>query len=127
MSLISNQPKGINEVRVMHWEKTWTSQASTNDYVDLGTYWDKVGFNIVTMQVNNTGATNSIYYKILGSLDGVTYNIDVVSETSVIATDYNLINISSILGDTYIPYIKIQIKSVVAGSHSTVTAIGVCM
>jgi hypothetical protein len=127
MSLISNQPKGINEVRVMHWEKTWASQASTNAYVDLGTYWDKVGFNTVTMQVNNTGATNSIYYKILGSLDGVTYNIDVVSETSLIATDYNLINISSILGDTYIPYIKIQIKSVVAGSHSTVTAIGVCM
>lgn len=127
MSLISVQPRGINEVRLMHWEKTWASQASTNAYVDLGVYWDKVGFNKATMQIKNTGIANSIYYKILGSLDGLTYDIDIISETSILAADYDLIDISSLSEGAYIPYIKIQIKSVVAGSHSTVTAIGVCV
>lgn len=127
MSLASTQPKGVPQHRRTHWEKTWASQASVNAYADLGTYWDKVGFEKATMQIRNTGVANSIDYKILGSLDGTNYDIEIISLTTILLSDYDLIDISDFSEGAYIPYIKIQIKSTVGGAHSTVTAVGVCI
>lgn len=127
MSLVSNQPKGSPHVRRMHWEKTWASQASTNSYVDLGTYWDKTGFQVGTIQIWNTGDTNDINYKVWGSLNGSDFDIPVVEETTVGEDEFDLVDISNLSEGAYIPYILIQIQSTSSGNHSTVEAFGVCI
>lgn len=121
-----NQPH-YPQMRMAHFNKTWDEETSTNSYVDLGTYWDKRGFKTATIQIWNTGDTNDINYTILGSLNGTDYDIEVIGETLLQEDDYDLIDISSMSEGAYIPYIKIQIKSSVADSHSTVKAFGVCI
>lgn len=130
MALETNQPLGVPQFRKSHWEKVWVSQASTNSYVDLGgsgTYWDKLGYRAATMQIWNTGLVNDINYKVLGSLNGVDYDIEIVEETTLQENDYDLIDIGEFSEATYIPYVKIQIKSTVADTPSNVEAIGVCI
>lgn len=127
MALDSNQPKGIPQYRKAHWEKVWAEQTSTNSYVDLGTYWDKVGFSVGTIQLWNTGDTNDIDYQVLGSLNGSDYDIEIISETLLGEDDFDIIDVGAYSEASYIPYIKIQIKSAVADAHSTVEAIGVCV
>ena len=100
------------------------SQASTNSYVDLGSAWDITGLLHKTIQINNTGVTNDIDYLILGSLDGTNYDISIDSNT-IQESDNEIVNVNDLTNNTYIPFIKIQIKSTVAGNHSTATAIGV--
>lgn len=117
------QTKGIPQYKKYHYKQSWSSQASTNSYVNLGNSWDTAGLKNKIIQINNTGDTNDIDYKILGSLDNS--NFDLLVDTSTIgALDFEIINIDSFLENSYIPYLIIQIKSKVADSHSTVTAIG---
>jgi len=127
MSLISNQPKGVPQFRKTHWEKIWASQASVNAYADLGVYWDKAGFGTATIQIWNTGVANDIDYKVLGSINGTDYDIEIISETTLQESDFDLIDIGAYTEASYIPYVKIQIKSTLADTHSTVEAIGVCI
>lgn len=130
MALTTNQPLGVPQIRKSHWEHVWASQTSTNSYVDLGgsgTYWDKLGYEKATIQIWNTGVANDIDYNVLGSLNGVDYDIEIISETTLGEDNFHLIDISSFSEGAYIPYVKIQIKSTIADTHSTVEAIGVCI
>lgn len=127
MGANSGQPLGYSRFRKQHFQKIWDEQTSTNDYVDLGTYWDKTGFSIATIQIKNTGDTNEVYHKVLGSLDGTNFDIVIVDETTIVVEDYDLVDIGGVTEGQYIPYVKIQIKSKVADNHSTVESIGVCI
>lgn len=115
------------QTRKSHFEKEWSEQTSTNSYVDLSTVWDKTGYQVATLQIWNTGDTNDIDYKVLGSLNGTDYDIEIISETVLGEDDFDLIDISSFSEGAYIPYVKIQIKSTVSDSHSDVKAFGVCI
>lgn len=127
MGANSGQPLGYSRFRMQHFQKIWTTQETTNSYVDLGTYWDKTGFHYATIQIWNTGLTNDVYIKILGSLNNSDYDIEVLSETLLGENTYVLNDLSNMAEGTYIPYIKIQIKSAVADNHSTVKAFAVCI
>lgn len=127
MGANSGQPLGTPVYRKKHFQSIWSEQTSTNSYVDLGDVWDKTGFQIGTLQIKNTGDTNEIDYKLLGSLDGTTYDIEIVSETTLAVESNDLIDIGYLSEGSYIPYVKFQIKSTVSDSHSTVEAIGVCI
>ena len=126
MGANSGQPLAP-QFRRKHFSKEWASQASTNTYVILGSVWDKTGFISCTMQIWNTGSSNAIDFKILGSLNGTDYDIEVYTGTTISKSDYILLNLNSILDDCYIPYLQIQIKSTVTDSHSTVEAYGVVL
>lgn len=108
--------------------KSWSEQASTNTYVDLGStsaVWDKSLLEIATIQIWNTGESNDIDYKVLGSLNNSDYDIEIVSETTLGEGVSALIDISHLSEGAFIPYLKIQIKSTVADTHSTVRSYGV--
>lgn len=115
------------QVRMQHFQKEFTEQTSTNSYVDLDTVWDKSGFHNGTVQLWNTGSSNDIDYKILGSLNGIDYDIEVVSETTLGEDATTLKDVSNLTEGAYIPFIKVQIKSTVADNHSTVKGFGVCI
>ena len=129
MGANSGQPH-FSVQRKAHFQKEWSEQTSTNSYVDLGgssAVWDKTGFQVATLQIWNTGSSNDINYKVLGSLNGTDYDIVIISETTLQEDDFHLIDISNLAEGAYIPYIKIQIKSTVTDTHSTVVAYGVCI
>ena len=129
MGINSGQPPRPQFQRCQFY-KDWSVQTSTNNYVTLDSIWEISGFTKSTIQIWNTDSeedNNDIYYKILGSINGVDYDIDIVGETTLEDDDYDIIDISSLLNGAYIPYIKIQIKSKVADNHSTVEAYGVCI
>lgn len=127
MGANSGQPLGRPQFRKAHFQKTWASQETTNDYVTLGTVLDKTGFTKCTLQIYNTGDTNDISYKIEGSLDGTNYNISIMGVTVLQESDYDVIDISSLLDDCYVPYIKILVESTVDDNHSDVEAFAVCV
>jgi hypothetical protein len=117
-------------VQKAHFQKNFAEQTSTNDYVTLDSVWDKSGFQTATIQIWNSDTeedNNDVYYKILGSLNGTDYDIEIIGETTLEDDDYDLIDISNLSEGAYIPFIKIQIKSKVADNHSTVKAFGVCI
>lgn len=127
MGADSGQVKRTPQYRRKHFQKEWSLQTSTNDFVILGTVWDKTGFEKATLQIWNTGDTNNINYKVLGSLNSVDYDIEVISTTILDKEDYDLIDISSLSEGAYIPYIQIQIESTIDDSHSTIKAFAVCV
>lgn len=121
-----SQSKGISQTRKYHYKQEWSSQASTNSFVDLGDSWDISGLLNSTIEINNTGDTNDIDYQVLGSLDDSSYDISIDSGT-IGEDDYKIVNINSLTDNAYIPFLKIQIKSTVADNHSSVTVIGVAI
>ena len=117
----------IPKTQKEHEDNSWSEQTSTNAYVDLGDAWDKLGFEKGTIVISNTGDTNDVYFKVYGSLDNVNYNILIKDETTLGEEVDELIDIGNLTEGAYIPYIKIQIKSVVADNHTTVTAYAVAI
>jgi hypothetical protein len=96
------------------------AQASTNAYADIGLI-DSEGKTRIAYTIYNAHAANVINWKVLASIDGVTF-VEVEAEA-----DLNGVTASSWVADateaTY-RYFKVQIKSKVAGSHANVTVRG---
>ncbi len=95
-----------------------TSQTTTNSYVDFGSAMDVLPFKSINIEINNTGVSNSVTYKILGSLNGgTTYSVTITPDTVIAASssDYKLIN-------KHFSHIKIQIKATSSSNQTTVTA-----
>jgi hypothetical protein len=116
-------PRICETTRLQHFNYTYAATTTTNSYVALDTI-DLRGRMNCAIRVNDTHTTNSIDYKILGSVDGTTFDITVQGEATITGTNSATVNKSSTV---YIPYIKIYIKSTVAATHGTVTATFACM
>lgn len=94
------------------------SQASTNSYADLaGSKIDCALRSLVSMVLKNTGVSNGVKWKVLGSIDDVTY-VEVQAEATVAQSATGTFTTAT----PYYRYYKIQIQSAVGGSHTTTTA-----
>lgn len=100
-------------------------QTTTDAYADLQTaagagVWEVLGFPRKHVRVRNTGATNAAHYKILGSIDGIAYDKEIVAQQSLAAVTTAFHPIT----DAY-HSVKVQVKAAVGGSQTTVSAQGV--
>lgn len=91
------------------------NQTSTNAYVDIGKI-DAEGKTRVVYTIYNAHAANSIDWKVLASVDDVTY-IELKAETALAAVTAASWIASAT--ETSYRYFKIQIKSTVAETHGT--------
>lgn len=95
-----------------------TSQTTTDAFADVGSAWNKTLYKTTTITVKNTHGSNSITYKILGSIDGGdNFDIEIVAATAVAAGIVSTTKFSD-----YYNVVKIQAKATVAASQGTVTA-----
>jgi len=91
------------------------NQNSGNAYADVvGSKIDSEGKTRVVYTILNADVANSIDWKVLASVDDVTY-IEVEAEASLAATVVSSWVASAI--ETSYRYFKIQIKSTVADTH----------
>jgi hypothetical protein len=95
----------------------WAEQATTNDYKNLGTPWDKEHLKSCTLVVHNTGVANAAKVKVLGSVDGENYDVEIQAEVEVAADGKKAISWSA-----YYTHVVVQIKASVDGSQTTVAA-----
>jgi hypothetical protein len=100
-------------------KKTWASQVTTDSYADIGTSWDKDFFKTTTIIIKNTGTTNGAHVKVLGSVDGVNFDVEVLPENLIAASGKTVVRFSD-----YYTHIKIQVKAATAGAQTNVEAIG---
>jgi hypothetical protein len=118
--------KRLPRYRRSHFECSWSSQNTTDSYADLGEHWDTRGYYYKTVELRNLGDTNAIDYRILGSMDGTTFNTSITTG-NLSASNHETIDINAFIASSYIPYIKLQIKAAVGGQQSEVMAVGACM
>lgn len=97
--------------------KAWSEQTTTDEYEDLGKPWDKSHLKTCTLVIENTGSTNKAKAKVLGSVDGENYDIEVAAEAEVAASGAITVKWSD-----YYTGVVVQIKSAEAGKHTTIKA-----
>lgn len=107
MSLIS--PRMDKIYKLQHFDHSFAEVTTTNTYVTLDTL-DLRGKMNCTIRLKNTHATGAIKYKVLGSIDGTNFDIEIQAETVVVASDVDII----VKPSYYIPYVAVSVKSSVA-------------
>lgn len=94
------------------------SQTTTNSYVDhSGSKIDAATKSLVAMVIKNTGGSNGVKWKVLGSIDDSTY-VEVQAEATVAFGATGTFTTAT----PYYRYYKIQVVDASGGSHTTVTA-----
>lgn len=99
-----------------------TPQTTTNAYVDVGVdataqVWFTSGFRTKHIRIKNTGGVNGTFYKVVGSIDGITYDKDVVAEAVLALSAVIFLPITDIYDR-----IKVQVKANVGSAFTTVSA-----
>lgn len=103
----------------MHVEsRRWDEQTTTDAYVDLGNPWECGELARKNMEIRNEGGANSADVKVLGSIDGITYDIEVKAETAVA----NSTALEVKVNDWY-AWLKVQIKATVPTNQTPVSAV----
>ena len=101
-----NTEENIKAQRGMQFRRARVleNQSTTAAYVD-SLIFDKRLIKVVLITIKETGAAQSIYYKLLGCIDPADWH-EVIGETSLAAGDHTAINLS----DSW-AYLKLQIKN----------------
>lgn len=98
--------------------QTWAEQVTTDEYADLGAPWDTRWLLRKSIVVKNTGGTNGLHYKVLGSVDnGKNYDVEIKEETVVAAEQSDDVSY-----DKYVTHVKIQVKAQSASDQTTAAA-----
>lgn len=94
-----------------------TAQTSTASYVDVsGSKIDAANYESVALTVTNTHGSNSIDYKVLASIDDVSY-VEVKAEATLAAAAIGSYSTSPAL----YRYYKVQVKDTSGGTHGAAT------
>jgi len=113
----ASQDLGVKQVRVLHDSEILTPavQATTNSYADVtGSILDARFLSSVAFVIQNSHVANDLDYKILGSIDGVTY-VEVQGETTV----QESANSSYSATVAVWGYYKVQVKSTAPGAAAS--------
>ena len=111
--------QSAKEVRVLQDSDIYTPdmQATTNDYTDVdGSLVDARGATSVAFVITNTDDANDLDWKVLASIDGVTF-VEVQAEETLgeeVTDSYTTI-------PALYAWYKIQVKSTAGGSHAEAT------
>lgn len=101
-------------------QEAWSAdeQSTINAFDDLGLPWIKMHTKSGTIVVDNIGA-NDADVKVLGSVNGFAFGIQVQQSTLVTAGQSLVVSFSD-----YYAAVKVQIKSAVANTPTQVVASG---
>lgn len=89
------------------------NETSTNSYVSMGSARIE-DFSKMTIYLRETGGANDVLFKIDVSMDNANW-INVKAEDTLSASEKHYETLSDVWH-----YVRVQIKSAVAGSHGTV-------
>lgn len=93
------------------------AQATVNAYADVaGSIIDTVERETLAIVLQNTHGANSLDWKVLGSIDGITY-VEVQAEATLA---FGAVGTYSVAKAVYRFY-KVQVKATVAGSQAEAT------
>jgi hypothetical protein len=106
--------KQIQEVEIL----TPTEQATTDTYADVvGSIIDTKWRASLAIILKNTDTADDLDWKILGSIDGVTY-VEVVAEATV---QENTVGTPYAVSNPPYRYYKVQVKSTSSGNPAKAT------
>lgn len=97
-------------------EKTLATQSTTDSFAVLDENWNSGNLARKTIVIQNEGSSNSIDYRIQGSLDETNW-ITIVTSTALANSTLASENINN-----FWKYLRVQVRATTGGSQSTVSA-----